>query len=292
MIPKRFRRDFRETEGLPGPLITIGNKPLFSIPRIIHSQRRQVMATFEDVQRAERKELQGVRERAPGARLPDKTVGLAFSGGGIRSATFHLGVLQELAKHKLLKQVDYLSTVSGGGYIGSWLARWIQQKGVEEVERRLPGNHEEAPEVNFLRDYSNFLTPRKGLLGADTWAAIATYLRNLLLNQAILVTFLGAVLFLPWILGSTFASTSLRGMSTHGWSIVSAVFTVFAVAAGTFHTSTCSDGKPPAFTRQIWVLVSVVLALLIGAFLLNYAIWEVPSQWTLKLSVRMGMVVY
>lgn len=250
------------------------------------------MATFEDVQKAEREELQGARERAPGTRLPNKTVGLAFSGGGIRSATFHLGVLQELAKHKLLKQVDYLSTVSGGGYIGSWLARWIQQEGVEEVERKLPGNHDEAPEVNFLRDYSNFLTPRKGLLGADTWAAIATYLRNLLLNQAILVTFLGAVLFLPWILGSTFASTSLWGMSTHGWSIVSAVFTVFAVAAGTFHTSTCSDGKPPAFTRQIWVLVSVVLPLFIGAFLLNHAIWEGPSAWTLELSVRMGMAVY
>ena len=49
-------------------------------------------------------------------------LGLAFSGGGIRSATFNLGVLQGLSKIGLLKQVDYLSTVSGGGYIGSWLA--------------------------------------------------------------------------------------------------------------------------------------------------------------------------
>ena len=49
-------------------------------------------------------------------------LGLAFSGGGIRSATFNLGVLQALSKIGLLKQVDYLSTVSGGGYIGSWLA--------------------------------------------------------------------------------------------------------------------------------------------------------------------------
>ena len=86
------------------------------------------MATFEDVLRAETKELQGVRERTPkGTRLPGKTVGVAFSGGGIRSATFHLGVLQELAEYGLLKQVDYLSTVSGGGYIGSWLGRWIRE---------------------------------------------------------------------------------------------------------------------------------------------------------------------
>jgi predicted acylesterase/phospholipase RssA len=48
-------------------------------------------------------------------------LGLAFSGGGIRSATFNLGVLQALAENDLLKYVDYLSTVSGGGYIGSWL---------------------------------------------------------------------------------------------------------------------------------------------------------------------------
>src|SRR5256885_6512830 len=48
--------------------------------------------------------------------------GLAFSGGGIRSATFNLGVLQALAEARQLRQFDYLSTVSGGGYIGSWLS--------------------------------------------------------------------------------------------------------------------------------------------------------------------------
>ena len=45
-------------------------------------------------------------------------IGLALSGGGIRSATFSLGVIQALAKHNILKKVDYLSTVSGGGFIG------------------------------------------------------------------------------------------------------------------------------------------------------------------------------
>ena len=49
-------------------------------------------------------------------------IGLAFSGGGIRSATFNLGILQALAENGLLHKFDYLSTVSGGGYIGSWLA--------------------------------------------------------------------------------------------------------------------------------------------------------------------------
>jgi hypothetical protein len=46
---------------------------------------------------------------------------LAFSGGGIRSAVFNLGFLQGLANRKAVHGFDYLSTVSGGGYVGGWL---------------------------------------------------------------------------------------------------------------------------------------------------------------------------
>src|SRR5262245_59254976 len=54
---------------------------------------------------------------------------LCISGGGIRSATFALGALQERGRRGLLAQFDYLSTVSGGGYIGSWLSAWIHRAG-------------------------------------------------------------------------------------------------------------------------------------------------------------------
>ena len=71
-------------------------------------------------------------------------LGVAFSGGGIRSATFNLGILQALADMDILRWVDYLSTVSGGGYIGSWLAAWIKRQPggtagspVQEVQSRL-----------------------------------------------------------------------------------------------------------------------------------------------------------
>ena len=53
--------------------------------------------------------------------VPDNALGLAFSGGGIRSATISLGAAQVLARHNRLLDFDYLSTVSGGGYIGSFL---------------------------------------------------------------------------------------------------------------------------------------------------------------------------
>ena len=56
--------------------------------------------------------------------MPVDRVGLAFSGGGIRSATFNLGVLKALHELKVLKHVDYLSTVSGGGYVGAWWSAW------------------------------------------------------------------------------------------------------------------------------------------------------------------------
>ncbi len=55
--------------------------------------------------------------------LPHDTVGLALSGGGIRSATFALGVLQALAEEDRLRDVDFLSSVSGGGFIASFLGR-------------------------------------------------------------------------------------------------------------------------------------------------------------------------
>src|SRR5205823_2118706 len=80
-----------------------------------------------------------VTDAARAAALKLNTVGLAFSGGGIRSATFNLGFLQGLAALGLLKKFDYLSTVSGVGYIGSWLAAWIRREGGPAGDPEPPG---------------------------------------------------------------------------------------------------------------------------------------------------------
>jgi hypothetical protein len=55
----------------------------------------------------------------------ERATGLALSGGGIRSATFALGALTVLANRGLLNQFDYLSTVSGGGYLGAFLVNFL-----------------------------------------------------------------------------------------------------------------------------------------------------------------------
>ena len=60
--------------------------------------------------------------------------GLALSGGGIRSATFCLGVVQVLAGAKLLAKFDYLSTVSGGGYLGAFLSNQFDEHDVAKAK--------------------------------------------------------------------------------------------------------------------------------------------------------------
>ncbi len=135
---------------------------------------------------------------------------LCLSGGGIRSATFCLGVIQALAAHdvtapglsgganltkesrnSLLGRLQFLSTVSGGGYIGSWLSSWRKREDLDQVWRGLTGRPDgpdrEPPELSWLRAYSNYLTPHVGVGSADAWAALAIYSRNLLLNWLVLI---------------------------------------------------------------------------------------------------------
>ena len=136
---------------------------------------------------------------------------LAFSGGGIRSATFNLGILQKLAESdNILPRIDYLSTVSGGGYIGTWFASWIQRSGsVHKVAERL--NHkrsgdpmaEEVRPIRWLRMFSNYLAPNAGLMSTDSWTIGMTWLRNTIINQVILflalLTFLSGLDFLFYL---------------------------------------------------------------------------------------------
>lgn len=102
-------------------------------------------------------------------------VGLALSGGGIRSATFALGILTRLRSFGLLKEVDYLSTVSGGGYIGGWA------KKTGFFRSNIPqGGAAEEPPIRHLRRFGNFLAPRWGLLRSETWTAMVAVLGGLL----------------------------------------------------------------------------------------------------------------
>jgi hypothetical protein len=134
-------------------------------------------------------------------------LGLCFSGGGIRSATFNLGILQSLAQLNLLKHVDYLSSVSGGGYIHQWLAAWIKRSSDQEhVRKQLVPQPEtncmpaSAEPIRWLRRYASYLTPRRGIFSPDLWVVIAIWFRNTLLNQIVLFSVLGMVFAIPHLL--------------------------------------------------------------------------------------------
>ncbi len=131
-------------------------------------------------------------------------VGLALSGGGIRSATFGLGVIQALAQRACLSKIDYLSTVSGGGYIGGWLTGCVRNfGGVDAVESRLRGTASLPPhltepsEVTWLRRYSHYLAPRFGFFSADLVALALGWLRNALLNLVVMLSLLTVLLVVP-----------------------------------------------------------------------------------------------
>jgi hypothetical protein len=140
---------------------------------------------------------------------------LCISGGGIRSATFALGALQGLAELGILENFDYLSTVSGGGFIGSWLTAWKERwKGLTTPKKlgdkttnvvsqlkpfALPPAEEHPDPIQHLREYNNYLSPKLGLFSADTWTLAATVARNMLLNWLVFVPLLMCALMAPRI---------------------------------------------------------------------------------------------
>jgi hypothetical protein len=136
--------------------------------------------------------------------LPDAphAVGLALSGGGIRSATFSLGVLVALARRNILPKVDYLSTVSGGGYIGSFLTVFLNGDwrdpatvGVaDEVSLRssdLPFRREEgeAAALRRVRHRSRYLSASSG---RELLSIAAAQLHGLAVNVALLAVLAAA----------------------------------------------------------------------------------------------------
>ena len=231
--------------------------------------------------------------------LPKKRAALCLSGGGIRSATFGLGVLQALARLSLLKHFDYLSTVSGGGYIGSWLTAWIHRHpaGVTGVTEELgrPPSETRGPEpkpVTWLRQYSNYLSPRVGLMSVDSWTLLGSYLRNLTLNWLVLVPLLAAVLLFPRLMVSVvrWNLSDLGLPDSLSWPTLIMGLLMATVALTYFHAYRPgldhlrvreeSPTKSPAdkedsvwkqFERQQWFLIAGLSPLLLAAVLITTA---------------------
>jgi hypothetical protein len=145
---------------------------------------------------------------------------VCLSGGGIRSASFSLGILQGLARFSLagstgdgfLHRLHYLSTVSGGGYTGSWLMGWAHRSSFSTAVEELgsPGKTAGDPEpdpISYLRDYTSFLAPRYGFT-VDTATLATIVARNLFLNWLIFLPCLMVLILLPRLLAMISNSTA------------------------------------------------------------------------------------
>ena len=145
-------------------------------------------------------------------------IGLAISGGGIRSATFALGLLQALAKADVLKFFDYMSTVSGGGYIGgslTWMLRNFDGNpkyglapsnfpfGTAKPRDRWNPQHWQGI-LRYLREHGQYLTPGGGI---TFLSGLAVALRGILLNLIVWFPILTAIFvivipFAGWFVGA------------------------------------------------------------------------------------------
>ena len=185
---------------------------------------------------------------------------LCLSGGGIRSASFSFGALRALARAGVLQRFHYLSTVSGGGYIGSWLTAWIHRRFTEERDRDrkekrasrprarrladlaarlaalpedggLGGDRPPEPDaVAHIRRFTSYLSPRSGAFSLDTWTLAAVYLRNLFLNWMVVLPLLGAALLVPRVVMEAMSATGwiAAGEAARRWAVLAPALAAYA----------------------------------------------------------------
>ena len=181
-------------------------------------------------------------------------IGLALSGGGVRSATFALGLMRGLAQERhpgtgaesaqpaagtdpLLGRIDYLSTVSGGGYIGAMYGRLVATYGLQKALELMASSR--SPVLGWLRRNGRYLTPAGS---RDTGIAVVTYLRSwLAIHAEFMFTciLLGLVVVAPHLWQHSF-----QVLDTQGWE---RWHTPWWPAAVAFWTATA-----PGLTAGYW----------------------------------------
>lgn len=197
-------------------------------------------------------------------------IGLALSGGGIRSATFSLGAVQVLAEKGFLKEIDFLSTVSGGGYTGSFLTRRLGQ-GEPLSDVATPHGPDPEP-VRYVRQHARFLS---GDNLKARWAMATASMAGMVLNWTVPVL---AILVLA------LAATLLGDAFRRAWPID------FYIAAGLSAVATVAYGwgmrrsvRTSQVTGSVLGMLLAVTAFLVGGWVLDlgylYLVRDLPDRW-------------
>ncbi|MFN0059596.1 MAG: patatin-like phospholipase family protein [Planctomycetota bacterium] len=271
--------------------------------------------------RSRESELVEGRRRVAGVATDEPTAALALSGGGIRSATFSLGVLQSLAKQRLLRRFDYLSTVSGGGYAGGFLGSLFSRAAtrppaettsgspaIDVVEATLGDSRSRA--MHWLRENGRYLAPNGS---GDRLLALAVVLRNWVALHLVMAT-LGVAFFLAliaaraslslvetlevspsWLASiGTFARDGIVG-DWLWWSPYLAVagicFGIWALPLGWAYWLTPSQARRSthgslSYRIPPWVTVALVVA--VGSSLAGYQLIEKSAAIPFSFTVFAG----
>jgi hypothetical protein len=195
-----------------------------------------------------------------------RPTGVALSGGGIRSAIFALGLFQTLAKKGLLRRVDYLSTVSGGGYFGGFFTALFSRPDYAEVKSVEDALRAESEPLRYLRRNGRYLAPAGT---HDLLLGLSVLLRNwltvLAMTVALLMSAFLALEWLPHFVRDTFGLDGIwqlaqlgfverfafeRGVWLSGWLLPSAAILIgVAVPLGWAYFTL---GRPGPSTDGRW----------------------------------------
>jgi hypothetical protein len=249
---------------------------------------------------AECEALQARRARNGTATADDGStpiIGLALSGGGIRSATFCLGLLRGLAQRGVLKRFDYLSTVSGGGYIGAMFARLVCALDIDRAQSVLARS--DSIPLSWLRRYGRYLAP----MGArDFGIGIATYLRAIIavhMEFAMMALLVGLLATLAYTADAQAGALDARAWSAWGsawWPLAAACWLAVApgllvlywmVRAGPMRTPDADTGAGMAQPATIGLIDGL---LIVGSGIFGLALvagWAEP-WWTAIVALWSG----
>jgi len=252
-------------------------------------------ADFAGAEQLIQKEWAYIKENRPGFDQGNIKA-VALSGGGIRSASFCLGVMQALANKDKLKHFDYLSTVSGGGYLGGalswlWSGLWkeagSQEKsfGVgkddfpfgtegrkfESVDQDV--NRNQASLLRHLRQNGKYLTPGKGITALSF---VSILLRSIVMGFITLIVLSGFVFSLFYVPGFF---ESGQAVSKFFWEAVTIFFGLYMLMHFTYMLFLSHQKKGNhsesgyRWRRRFESLLPVFLKLTIVAFLLMGIHW-------------------
>jgi hypothetical protein len=225
---------------------------------------------FEDVFDAEIAEI--LKRRSNCGREAEPSIvknslsGIALSGGGVRSATFAFGVMQALVRRRLLEQVDYLSTVSGGGYLGAYISSWFRKHPTSELPISSELGSTESSEVQRLRDYASYLAPQGHTSGLTFAALLALgFSINLILISPILI-----------VLALVFSFSLYWAPFQYPLSVTLMLFAVWAVLYAIFVSTKLTA---PTQSRPRKILLDVTDWFFIGTATFLFFQFQAPAVY-------------